>query len=209
MITAPHELHLTELQVTFGTFVTQAMRESGLTADAVRELLWRAYLDLARQGDSLLVEKTPSNAFFASEIAQCWPGARAIVLRRDPRDTWQSFHQLTQAEGLPTAEAATRLRAWMDAVDHAARVFAGRATALRYEDLVREPIETLDRLVAFLALPAHEFDGTYRQEGPFAFGVGDFGPEIRSGKVGRIRSRSHSADIPEEIRAKVNDWGYE
>lgn len=105
----------------------------------------------------VVTEKMPDNLFRLGLVAQLFPDARAVVMRRDPMDTllscWQQAfgpaHAWTSTwDGLAAmAEASARLTArWIADPPVPLHV-------LRYEDYVAAPQASLAALVAFAGLP--------------------------------------------------------
>jgi Flp pilus assembly protein TadD len=114
--------------------------------------LGRAYLEQTRPGGGRprFVDKMPLNFFYLGHIARALPGARVVVLRRQPLDTVvASFRQLFTTT-IPYYEYAYDLgdaaRYWLafDAlVAHWQRVLPGRLVEVGYESLVNEPERAL------------------------------------------------------------------
>ena len=121
---APHELHLRRLEVRCRTALSRrAMEKLDLDTSDLEHLLWDRVLhrELVRAGKSVIVEKTPSNAFAWKRIATAWPDARFIFLLRHPASIAASWHESDPVKrSLPDA-TADALR-YMKAV-------SGRATA--------------------------------------------------------------------------------
>src|SRR5579875_448754 len=95
-IHAPHELHLRSVKVQLAnSYVTKAMKELGADADELQYLLWDRILhrELVRHGKTVLVNKTPSDAFIWRRIKEAWPDARFIYLLRNPAAVTDSWHR--------------------------------------------------------------------------------------------------------------------
>src|SRR5688500_296340 len=87
-IHSPPELHLRKMRTRVkGRAAERSLREIGLGDDqALRYLLWDRVLhrELQASGKSILVNKTPNDAFIVDKIVACWPDARFIYLLRHP-----------------------------------------------------------------------------------------------------------------------------
>jgi len=103
-----------------------------------------------------LVDNWIIDAFPA--LARSFPEALFIVVLRDPRGIVASNEKSQDAgeNGHPFSFArqwrkyATMVQQFMQS-----DAFAGRICLVRYEDLVRQPTETVDRLCAFLGFEVH------------------------------------------------------
>jgi hypothetical protein len=111
----------------------------GLVEDLYREPMTRA-------GKTIWVEKSPPNLYAIPAFLEYYPNGRAIVVLRDGRDMICSQVK----RGYSFARAAAN---WV--LETALSLAVGahpRAHVLRYEDLVVQPRETLQRLMDFLSL---------------------------------------------------------
>ena len=87
-------------------------------------------------------------------LARIWPRARYIHLVRDPRDVGRSCIQMGWAGNMYRGvEPWVRAETLWDQVKGS--VPPDRRTEVRYEDLVREPVETLGRICQLLGLNYH------------------------------------------------------
>jgi hypothetical protein len=131
------------------------------------DALLRTYADT--KGKAIPGEKTPAHVAFVDTLLEWYPGARVVHMIRDPRAVFVS--ELRRRLDAPTAvpyrwlvrlpplfRAFVLLEtawAWAGAVRHHRRLgrrYPDAYTLVRFEDLVREPAATIDRLCAFLGL---------------------------------------------------------
>ena len=133
----------------------------------------RAFLDVAMElfanGRRLRGEKTPHHIHHVPTLLAWYPEARVIHTFRDPRAVYVSMRRKERPEKLTgLGRAARRLGApfdlyamanlihrwrWMARLhrDYAAR-YPDSYLLLRFEDLVRDPVATAERLAAFLGV---------------------------------------------------------
>ena len=104
-----------------------------------------------RDGKRRWAEKTPGNVAHVDRIWSHWQDGQVVHIIRDPRDVFASF---VEARKWDTAEEfADR---WCDIVGHGERLRVrlrpapDRYLAIRYEDLIRSPEDTMRAVVAFL-----------------------------------------------------------
>jgi tetratricopeptide (TPR) repeat protein len=128
--------------------------------------LGEIYLSSTRPGTAhkpRFIDKLPHNFLYAGFIANAFPNAKIICLRRDPMDTCLSnFRQLFPPR-------STRFDYSFDLLDtgryyvlferlmaHWQRMFPGRILELQYETLVDTQEASSRRLLEFCGLPWHE-----------------------------------------------------
>lgn len=111
------------------------------------------------------LEKTPRHFFFVDEILRLYPRGRIVYVVRDPRDVVSSpvkFQRLEPgaerwAQGLALAQS------WVRSAERAVAARSrDRCWVLRYEDLIRDPIQHLGVLLEFLDIeagPAKSLEG--------------------------------------------------
>jgi hypothetical protein len=116
----------------------------------------REYLQRTRPpgGEPRFVDKLPLNFFYLGHVAQALPGARVVVLRRDPLDTVVANFRQLFATTMPYYRYAYDLsdiaRYWLafDAlVAHWRRVLTGRLHEVQYEALVADPEPSIARML--------------------------------------------------------------
>ena len=134
----------------------------------------RALLDLAMSyyaGDKpIRGEKTPANLYAVPQLMQWFPNARIIHAFRDPRAVYISNKRKYEHRALPRASTLARKTklffefyatldvalAWRHAIRlhrEYQREFPRQYMLSRFEDLVTQPEETLQKLCYFLDIP--------------------------------------------------------
>jgi len=206
---APHELHLSGISVRLRSHnVHNAMAVIGLDERALEHLLWDRLLarQLRLSAKSVLVNKTPSDAFMWRRIARCWPDARFIFLLRHPLSIAQSRQATNPGQPLDVHIAKT-LR-FMNAVDEARRSLPG--LTVRYEDLTADPEAVTREICAFLGVPWEPgmLDYGSRTDDAFHKGLGDWTERIRSGQVQAARSLPPPEQVPDALKELCRAWGY-
>ena len=106
---------------------------------------------LARTGKSVWADKTPENIRRVDFVWRHFPRARIVHMIRDGRDVTCSLRRqpwMKQSGRGSTNVTADCARYWVERVS-ARRTLVGdpRYTELRYEDLVRDPVATLQSLL--------------------------------------------------------------
>jgi Sulfotransferase family len=142
--------------------------ELGITETQLRERLGEAgELDLPASlravgetyavaaGKSRWGDKTPGYVTAMEQIQGVLPEARFVHVIRDGRDVAVSLARVAWGPSDATAAAQLWTRRIRIARRQSARL-AGTYTEVRYEDLVNEPREVLERLCGFLELPFTE-----------------------------------------------------
>ncbi len=95
-------------------------------------------------------DKTPLNAFYMQAIADVFPRAKFVHLLRDGADVVPSFIKMGRYDNIE--EPALR---WKSAVEQARRFMKfhpDQCIEIRYESLVEQPAETVERLCNFLSI---------------------------------------------------------
>jgi hypothetical protein len=105
----------------------------------------------ARVGKPRWVNKTPRLLLRLDLLGKLYPNARCIHIVRDGRDVAASFRTLSWGP----KNIAAAARRWKSRLSGRNRVDTGRLQymELHYEDLIRSPEETLDRVLQFVGLP--------------------------------------------------------
>jgi len=97
-------------------------------------------------------DKTTGNALYFEWLAERFPGSRFVHMIRDPRAVCMSHSvQIFNHGGVPGA--ARHWRSRVAAARGAAPALGDRLLELRYEQLVTNPEEELERLCSFIGLP--------------------------------------------------------
>lgn len=133
-----------------------------ITTDAARSLLdaWMPFWDASKP---VLLEKSPPNLIRMPFLRALFPAARFIIVVRHPVAVSVATRKWTRTS------MDSLMRHWLAGhrhlVDDARAV--GDVAVVRYEDLMAAPGDELNRIFAFLGLPA------YRTEWPARAGLND------------------------------------
>jgi hypothetical protein len=209
-IHSPIETHFRRMALTLTTEpVRQAMGLLGHVHNDIEHLLWDRVLhrELSRSGNSVLVEKTPSNVFAWRRISTCWPQARYLFLLRHPVSIVQSWHE-ADPDKRPMDEAVPRTLTYMTYLEEARSHLDG--LTVRYEDLVASPEQELRRICAFLGVGFEPGMLTYgdKDHGGFVKGIGDWRDKIRAGTVVEARPLPDAREVPPELAKICALWNY-
>ncbi|WP_369182868.1 sulfotransferase [Streptomyces sp. Y1] len=207
---APHELHLAGYTVAVDDeFTDLSMRTLGLTRTDLEHLLWDRLLhrQLTEAGKSVLVEKSPGNVFIWQRLAACWPQARYIVLRRHPVAIADSIRRAGDADDL--AEAAVTVDKFAAALDEAAANLPS-TVHVTYEQLTADPEATCKALCEHIGIPWDQsmLDYGCHDHGPFVYGIGDWSPQIASGRIQAATPPPEAPDVPPLLNSWCQKWGY-
>jgi hypothetical protein len=208
-IHAPHELHLRGLTVALkNKYTVKGMGALGLDEDQLQYLLWDRVLhrELERHKKSVLVNKTPSDAFIWRRIVECWPDARFIFLLRHPAAVTDSW--LRARSEWTRDQAAEDVLRYMVAVEEARSERGG--LTLKYEDVTTEPEREMRRVCEFLGVSWEPAMLDYGQgsHGKFRAGLGDWSPQIKSGKVQPVERVPTVEETPAALVDIARQWGY-
>jgi hypothetical protein len=208
-IHAPHETHLAGLHLNFGgRFARDAMHEIELDEVQLQYLLWDRILhrELTRHGKSVIVNKTPSDAFRWQRIIECWPDARFIYLLRHPAAIAGSWGRAKPE--MPLDRVVGTVLPYMRAVEDARTHQDG--LTVRYEDLTNHPERELRRICEFIGVDYEPGMVDYGQgdHGSFKAGLGDWSDRIRSGKVQPVEQLPSREEIPPRLLDISAKWGY-
>jgi hypothetical protein len=208
-IFTPHEMHLRHIGVTVKGGPTQkALTEVGLDKDRLRYLLWDRVLhrELSGSGKKLLVNKTPNDVFIVDQILECWPDARFIFLLRHPGAIARSRLNARPQDGVE--KNALAVARYCNAVEAARQAHDG--LTVRYEDLASDPAAVTREICKFLGVPWEEQMLEYGEfaHGKFKAGLGDWSPNIKSGRVQPPSPPPALEDVPPELVELCRAWGY-
>ena len=106
-----------------------------------------------RQGKPLWAEKTPNHLAAVTTLRQAFPRARIIRIVRDSRDVALSVNRLPWGPDTPF-ESALQWR-WYDQKSRHFFETDKHCTTIRYEDLVKQPRETIGTLCDFIGETFH------------------------------------------------------
>ncbi len=145
--------------------------EEARDSAAVRRLYGEYSARMTDPGRDLLLEKNPKNTLRVGFLAAAFPGCRVLHLLRDGRDTvaslmfrnrgpeWGHLKIPGWKELLKKFPEKNHLRCacqWRDSVrcarEEARALPPERYHEVKYEELVARPLETVERVVAFLGL---------------------------------------------------------
>lgn len=195
---------------------------SGLTESEVSRLLDRtrgSYLELLeafmeavceRQGKRRWAEKSPNNAFAVEELATYFPTSRFVHVVRDGRAVALSQRKLGWGEKYSGDERRQLLwigNIWdlqVRAAQRAARLGPDRYLEIRYEDLVREFPQSLQRLASFAGVEVDPARAEESDVGTLGRTNTAFGEESSGGVTASAVDRWKSA-LDDEERALL-DW---
>ncbi len=182
------------------------------------DLVFVHYARDKKPGASRWGDKSISNAFFLPLIDRLFPDASYIVLVRDGRDVAVS---LVKADTTAVTEVSVAADYWRRNVEHSQRFVAGlessRYIEVRYEDLVRQPETTAERVYEFLGIP---FDPAALEVSDSVESLGDADREIHrnlrrpinADSIGKGRESLDAAQraaLDEQLRAKLGELGYD
>jgi len=205
---APHELHVGHLRVGFDSpYARLSMDLLGLDGHELEHLLWDRlfHRQLAGSGKRVLVDKTPDNVLVWERLARAWPKARFLFLVRHPANILASA--VEGGRDRDRDELAGQVLTYLDCVQDAQQALPG--LTVRYEDLVGDPVPVLRQVCRFLGVEwaPEMLDYGAVEQGPFFYGVGDWGDKIRSGRVQPDRPPPEPAEIPDFLVPTCRAWG--
>lgn len=109
---------------------------------------------LIQRASAKLTDKRPDNFLYVGLIKAVLPSAKFIVTERDWRDIAASIYSVRLGPSQPYATSLESIRHYIDLqselVDHWQEVLGEDLKRVSYEDLVRQPQETLTDLLAWL-----------------------------------------------------------
>lgn len=127
------------------------------------EFLDRFMTQYARQnGKRRWAEKTPPNVLYMRDIFEYWKNARFIYCIRDPRDVYSSLKRVHNYEGVDEF-----VKLWIHFTDSYHREADGNARIknnvieIRYEDLIINPRNTMEKILSFVGEPWEEAVATF------------------------------------------------
>ena len=172
-------------------------------------------------------DKTPAHIFFVPQLLQWFPNAKIIHTLRDPRAIYSSRKKKAEDKAGQSARSGLRrlgvifeLASSLHVIVNWRRVerchkkyeaqFPERYTLLKYEDLVRQPEETLAKLCSFLNIPLTQamlsqtvVNSSFLPDGGVGFDAGSI-----------TRWRKHMDPLLQRwflmwLGAKLREYGYE
>ena len=149
--------------------VLRHLRESDQRPETIFDILQTEVV--ARQGKSRWGEKSPGNEFYADEILSAFPSARLIYIFRDFRDvaTSRKFKPNIQGKKMHLGDSLRGAMMWKKSVQqHLYNLNIlphDQYYAVKYEQMLKQPVETLERLGEFIEEPVTDclqfVDGEY------------------------------------------------
>jgi tetratricopeptide (TPR) repeat protein len=122
--------------------------------------LGRRYVEdtrAVRAGKPRFIDKMPNNFSHVGLIHAMLPNARIVDVRRHPMDACLSNYKQYFAQGqsfsYDLADLGRYYRCYLDLMDHWDEVLPGRVMHLQYELLIRDPQDTVRRLLDYCGLP--------------------------------------------------------
>lgn len=192
----------------------------GITGQDIFEFVIEKFRPASDTTCSLrVVEKTPMHAMFVSSIGEIYPDAKFIHIVRDPRDVISSTMKLPMCR---SRWVPAYTRSWNEVqlnVENAMESMPEAIFTLRYEDLVSDPSDILQRICEFLSIEYEpemlgKFSGEYEKN--TLRGVENWKCDVRSGRIinhaERWRTRISAGEawlIEVETRYFMKVYGYE
>lgn len=140
----------------------------------MRELM-RIHADLMQR--PLMGEKTPAHLAYVDTLLDWFPNGRVLHMMRDPRAVYVSDRHRRRTKGRPPYAWLARVPLllesvllvqtvlnWRAAIRHHARYqreYPRRYMLVRFEDVVRNPAETLPDVFRFLGVALPDFNAVY------------------------------------------------
>ena len=136
---------------------------SPFSKEAVRAGYFKRIANLAN-GAPYIIDKMPFNFFFASHIAESFPNAKIIMVRRDPRDTvFANYRQLFATDfgfynyAYDLADTAHFVANFNALADYWQQMLPAESySEFRYEDMIADQESESKRLVGFAGLEWEE-----------------------------------------------------
>ena len=125
------------------------------------------YNYVARQrfgGGGIIVDKSISNVFYLGVIAETFPDSKIIHVERNPGDVAWSCFRTRFSQGMQWSYALENIADHFNNLDclmaHWKRVLGERIVGVQYEDLVKKPTASINRLLSCCGL--EEEDSSHR-----------------------------------------------
>jgi hypothetical protein len=200
---------MADLHVRLGSPYAQlSLDVAGLAVEEVEHLLWDRLLhrELVRSGKQVIVDKVPSNVLVWQRLARAWPAARFVFLLRHPASILASA--LEAGPDRDRRELTAQVLRYMTRLQEARQALTG--LTVRYEELTADPQRVTREVCAFLEVEWTAAMLAYgaAQPGPFFYGIGDWGPKIRSGQVMAGRPLPSPAEVPDLLLPFCAAWDY-
>ena len=188
------------------------------------EAFLRVYADFS--GKPVMGEKTPTHLNYVDTLIEWFPGAKVIHMLRDPRAVYVSdryrrqtrdrfpYNIMRRVPGLLESYLLVLYSvSWRRALRKHAQLLRrhkGRYTIVRFEDVVRKPLETLPPVFEFLGVPMPDTIATEvavpQQHGMRASGEG-IDPKAADRWRDRIRTPARKF-LELTLRGPMRKYGY-
>ncbi|MEJ7803267.1 MAG: sulfotransferase [Candidatus Limnocylindria bacterium] len=125
----------------------------------------------------------------APEILDSFPEARFVHMLRDPRDR---FAASLAGGGIGRGGLSTACEEWLESAvlgERHAAAHPDRYRLVRFEDLARDPRDTLNRVLAFIGEPALAADGDSSVPERLVAGIGLYRSALSARAVALIETR--------------------
>jgi hypothetical protein len=119
----------------------------------IREFVLRLYAKAAGGDVRYFLDKTPRYSMVIEDIIQLFPEAKIIFLWRNPLSVVSSLTEAWQHGAWDMYRNEYHLFLGLANLIAAYQKYGSRACAVRYEDLVLNPKDTLQRVFAYLEIP--------------------------------------------------------
>lgn len=104
-----------------------------------------------KQNKGTFLEKTPRHVYFYSEILKYYPDAKFICMIREPRNAVSSLLTMSQKRQKSVIRISLFYNKIVNAIINI--IHNRNVLALRYEDLVNQPDQTLKKICQFINIP--------------------------------------------------------
>ncbi len=129
----------------------------------VRELMESIFTICCEQsGKQICGEKTPHHCFYSATFAQLFPSAKFIHLIRDGRGATEAMYRRKWYDK-SILRIARHWSGCVQSVWSASKAHPGRFKDFHYEELVKNPCETLQEMCSFLGIPYSDDLMSYRE----------------------------------------------
>ncbi|HQR24959.1 MAG TPA: sulfotransferase [Steroidobacteraceae bacterium] len=142
-----------------GTVASSPQAPAARPAAAGMQAIGRCYMDAVAtyRGDRpCFVDKAPMNFLYAGLIRLALPGARIVLLRRDPMDSCLAIHKTLFREGSPFAcdleDLGRYYLAWHRLAEHWTEALGDAMLTVEYESLVRNQEAETRRMLGYCGL---------------------------------------------------------
>jgi hypothetical protein len=141
---------------------------------AYMDVLYGRMLSTAAGKERYFLDKTPANALVLPFMEKVYPDAKYIVLTRHPAAIFASFaNSFFDGDFASAVNFNPIVSRYVPAMANFLRTTTAPHLHVRYEDLVSNPEETLERISAFLEIPFEPEAVNYKKKEVAGKGLGD------------------------------------